>query len=132
MVAFNFRAMHADKVISGEKCTTIRPTKRSKPGDTLQLYTGMRTRRVKLLKIARCVDVRKVTIHKDHIKGIDEFDPDEFMEMEGFEGESLESFIEFFEKQYGLPFNGYLYIWTDKIDHKKRLQIEKGSQRAPL
>lgn len=34
----------------------------ARPGETLQLYTGMRTRQCKLIGLARCVSIQKVTI----------------------------------------------------------------------
>ena len=49
MVAFNFKKAQVEEVESGKKCATIRPTKRAKPGDTLQLYTGLRTKKARLL-----------------------------------------------------------------------------------
>jgi hypothetical protein len=116
MVAFNFMKTYAEKVESGEKCATIRPTKRAKPGDTLQLYMGMRTRKVKLLKVARCTDVREITIYNDFIEGIEEFDDAEFLEMMGSEDEIMEEFIGYFKKYYTLPYSCYLYIWADKVD----------------
>lgn len=117
MVAFNFRAADAAKVLSGEKNATIRPTKRSKPGDTLQLYTGLRTRKTKLLKIAKCVDVRKIEIYKDSIEGVEDFDTAEFMQMLGYEGMELEEFTDLFAKYYTFPYIGYLYIWADIRDN---------------
>jgi hypothetical protein len=112
MVAFNFKTSHTARILSGEKFATIRPSKRCKPGDKLQLYTGMRTRKVKLLKWAECVSVEAIEVHHDRIDGI-EMEIDEFLSMEGFEGKTFEEFIEFFDKQYGLPFRGYLIIWRD-------------------
>jgi hypothetical protein len=117
MVAFNFVKAEAAKVESGEKCATIRPSRRAKPGDTLQLYTGLRTRKTRLLKIARCMEVRKITIYKDHIEGIEEFDEMEFLEMMGNEDDSLGELIGYFEKYNTLPYDCYLYIWADVKQH---------------
>ena len=49
MVAFSFKAQFADLVASGKKTQTIRQTARAKPGDRLQLYTGMRTKKCRKL-----------------------------------------------------------------------------------
>ncbi len=125
MVAFNFKKDQAGKVESGDKCATIRPSKRAKPGDTLQLYTGMRTRKVKLLKVAKCTEVREVTIHDDFIEGIEEFDDAEFLEMMGSEDESLDEFISYFRKYCPLPYRCYLYIWADIVDAKKTFYAPK-------
>jgi hypothetical protein len=112
MVAYNFKDIHTKRILSGEKFATIRPTRRCKPGDRLQLYTGMRTRKAKLLKLAECVSIEPIIIHRERIDGI-EMEIDEFLSMEGFEGKSFEDFAYFFDKQYGLPFRGYLIIWKD-------------------
>jgi len=118
MVAFNFKFVHADKVEDGAKCATIRPSRRAKPGDTLQLYTGLRTRKTRLLKVARCIDVREIIVHKDHIEGIEDFDEAEFLEMMGDE-DSMEELIGYFKKYYVLPYRCFLYIWADKVEAKK-------------
>ena len=55
MPALNFRAEFADAVERGEKCQTIRAYRKDgrnpKPGDTLHLYTGMRTRACRRLAV---------------------------------------------------------------------------------
>lgn len=112
MVAFNFSAKYAPQILSGEKYSTIRPTKRCKAGDKLQLYTGMRTKRVKLLKVAECVLVEKIQIFKDRIEGV-EMEEQELLEILGFPHYNFEEFIRYFEKEYGLPCTGYLVIWKD-------------------
>ncbi|MBL0319186.1 MAG: hypothetical protein IPP74_07845 [Alphaproteobacteria bacterium] len=117
MVAFNFIKAQIKKVESGEKCATIRPTRRAKPGDTLQLYTGLRTRKARMLKVARCTDVRKITVFKDRIEGIEEYDDAEFLEMMGCEEDSMEEFISYFEKHCTLPYTCYLYIWAELVTH---------------
>jgi hypothetical protein len=43
MVAFNFATEFAGPVERREKKQTIRQTRRAKPGDAIQLYTGQRT-----------------------------------------------------------------------------------------
>jgi hypothetical protein len=58
MPALNFKVF-TDKILSGEKCQTIR-VKRKYPikrGDTLYLYKGMRTRKCRKLGEAICVKV---------------------------------------------------------------------------
>ena len=111
MVAFNFKTIHTEKILSGEKFSTVRPKPRCKAGDTLQLYTGMRTRHCKLLRTAECVSVDRIEIHRDHVEGI-EMELDEFLTMEGFGDKTYEEFAAFFDSYYGLPFTGYLVIWS--------------------
>ena len=62
MVAFNFQSRFADAVESGEKRQTIRLKARCKPGDTLQLYVGQRSKRCRLLGLGCCTDVRSCAI----------------------------------------------------------------------
>jgi hypothetical protein len=117
MVAFNFKKDQAEKVESGKKCATIRPTRRAKPGDTLQLYTGLRTKKTRLLKVARCTEVRKVTVYNERVEGIEEFDDAEFLEMMGNENDSIDDFIGYFRKYRPLPYSCYLYIWAEIREH---------------
>jgi hypothetical protein len=51
MVAYSFKARFAEPIIAGTKCQTIRaPRKRhARPGEALQLYTGMRTKQCRKL-----------------------------------------------------------------------------------
>lgn len=44
MVALNFSPQFAPLVAAGTKRQTIRQTRRAAPGDSLQLYTGQRTK----------------------------------------------------------------------------------------
>jgi len=122
MVAFNFTKAFVDKVASGEKSATMRPTKRAKVGDTLQLYTGLRTRHTKLIKLAKCTDVREVTVYNDRIEGLDELDESEFLELMGSADESMDDFIGYFRKHCDLPYTCYMYIWTDKVEPKRTIK----------
>lgn len=57
MVAINFTKF-VDKVESGAKLQTIR-SKRKRPikqGDTLHLYTGMRTKQCRLIRVVPCLE----------------------------------------------------------------------------
>ena len=70
MVAYSFQRRFVEPLTSGHpatgvvKCQTIRaPRKRhARPGETLQLYTGMRTRHCRLVTTRQCIDVRPVII----------------------------------------------------------------------
>lgn len=61
MPALNFQARFAPLVESGEKRQTIRKRRKDgrdpKPGDTLYLYTGMRTKACRKLGEAKCREV---------------------------------------------------------------------------
>lgn len=64
MVAYSFQKRFAEPILDGTKCQTIRaPRKRhARPGEELQLYTGMRTTHCRLIKRVRCIYVSEITI----------------------------------------------------------------------
>lgn len=65
MVAYSFQPQFVDPIRSGRKQQTIRAIGRRRhvrPGDALQLYTGMRTRSCRLIGRATCADVEAVRI----------------------------------------------------------------------
>ncbi len=118
MVAFNFKAQFADDVESGAKPHTIRQKCRCRPGDALQLYTGMRTKKCRKLRDAICTMVQEITIDV-HGKRVRVRLDGELLPLEmaldlaradGFG--CVTSFAEFFEREYGgLPFHGWLTRW---------------------
>ena len=59
MVALSFQKQFGPPILSGVKRHTLRnPRKRDpRPGDTLQLYTGMRTKFCRLLGTATCLGI---------------------------------------------------------------------------
>lgn len=112
MVAINFKNEFAEDVESGKKRQTIRKKARCKPGDALQLYTGMRTKKCRKLADAICTSVAPVTIdhcsiYSGQMKLLNE---DQIARDDGFE--DFTAMAEWFEKQYGvLPFEGELIKW---------------------
>ena len=119
MVAFNFQERFADKVASGEKPSTIRSTMRCKIGDSIQLYTGQRTKECRKLGEGVCVGVAEITIGLADgtpwaISGrIGEvFHHSRLSQQEGFKNEM--EMVDFFRQRYGLPFTGYLHAWELK------------------
>lgn len=130
MVALNFKAQFADDVEEGRKRRSIRAPRKDgrdpKPGDSLQLYTGMRQKGCRKLGEAKCVRVRPVEISHMGIildgrklcasdapayaGGVDpeHYDGD-FARADGFN--TFSDMAEFFEKEHGLPFKGLLIEW---------------------
>ena len=117
MVAYNFQAQFAPDVEAGRKRQTIRAPRKNdghaKPGDKLQLYTGMRTKDCRLLRKAVCHDAFPILIEADKIWT---FHPQELhTDLEGWakrDGFSCWADMKaFFEGQYGLPFQGVLISW---------------------
>src|SRR5690242_7405901 len=72
MVALNFNPQFADYVEDRRKRRSIRAPRKDgrdpKPGDDLQLYTGMRQTGCRKLGDAKCVRVRQVEISHMGIK----------------------------------------------------------------
>lgn len=67
MVAYSFKSRFAGPILAGTKCQTIRKprTGRSRhvrPGEEIQLYSGMRTKHCKLIARVTCKAVREVQI----------------------------------------------------------------------
>jgi len=117
VVAFNFSPEFADAVVSGEKVQTVRKTKRAKPGDLLQLYTGQRTKNCRLLREAKCAYVDYVHIAPDGLTvGDTEKHPgnaDAFAKRDGFK--NFDAMLAWFAAKYGSPhFVGYVHRWEVK------------------
>lgn len=65
MVAYSFKRRFAEPILSGTKRQTIRADRRrhARPGEELQLYTGMRTRQCKLVGRSTCLSVEPVMLN---------------------------------------------------------------------
>jgi hypothetical protein len=64
MVAYSFKRQFVRPILDGTKRQTIRADRRrhARPGEELQLYTGMRTKECRLICRARCLDVLPIFI----------------------------------------------------------------------
>lgn len=116
MVAFNFQQQFAAPIQSREKCQTIRQTRRAKVGDSIQLYTGMRTKNCRKLveEDPICVCVDYVAIRPGYLTVGDvnkhPRDIDEFARLDGFA--SYAAMHRWFAERYGTDhFVGYLHRW---------------------
>lgn len=116
MPAINFQSRFASDVKSGKKRQTIRKLRRSgnvKAGDTLYLYTGMRTRGCQWLRTEKCASVQPISIDDRMVlldgKPMDWADVRELALADGFPG--LREFLNFFDETYGMPFDGVLIKW---------------------
>ena len=115
MVAFNFSPEFAGAVTSGAKVQTIRKTRRGKPGDAVQLYTGQRTKKCRKLRpdTTLCY-VDYVHIAPDGLTfGNKEKHPgnaDAFAKRDGFK--DFSDMLAWFQKKYGAShFVGYVHRW---------------------
>lgn len=129
MVALTFKREFVTSIDAGEKTRTIRRVRKAgnpEAGKPLQLYTGLRTKDCEKIRDAVCTRVRPVAI--DHM-GVTldgqklyagdapayEGEPDaemydgDFARADGFD--NFGQMIDFFEAQYGLPFEGQMIEW---------------------
>ncbi len=133
MPALNFQKQFAAAVESGEKRQTIRAFRKDgrnpKPGDTLYLYTGMRTKQCRKLGEVICSDARELWI----ARATTEFDcpyllwlgrgehqtmcselmgqAEEMAKADGFS--DWNEMVDWFDKTHGLPFEGLLIKWGE-------------------
>ncbi|MDO9443068.1 MAG: hypothetical protein Q7T73_19485 [Beijerinckiaceae bacterium] len=59
MVAYSFKKQFGPPILAGTKAQTIRADRKrhARPGEELQLYTGMRTRQCRLIARVPCITV---------------------------------------------------------------------------
>jgi hypothetical protein len=121
MGLYNFQQRFVPLVLSGEKTHTIRATRANPdtPGDTLHLYTGLRTKKAKLLMRVKCAEVEEIEI-KDGIFGdenhasvtieglrLDRSEREALARRDGFD--NFEQMIQFWRGR--LPFRGHIIHW---------------------
>jgi hypothetical protein len=65
MVAYSFKARFRAPILAGTKAQTIRAprARHARPGEELQLYTGMRTKYCSLIGRSACLFVLPITIY---------------------------------------------------------------------
>lgn len=117
----NFKKVFAPAVEDGSKRQTIRQHrkdgKRIQPGDTLKLYTGLRTKGVRLLRTSQAVSVRGVQLQVPArqliVDGqlLDQAEKAEFARADGFE--TFGAMVDFFHDQYNVDtFEGFCVEWS--------------------
>ena len=108
MVAINFQERFAALVESGKKRQTIRRKARCKPGDKLQLYTGMRTKACRKIMDAICTAVYPITLPLLDNPIV----TDAFAQRDGFK--NSEDMQEWFHNRYKTwIFEGFLIQWNE-------------------
>lgn len=117
MVAYNFQERFADDVENLIKRQTIRAERKgrsrhARPGESIQLYTGMRTAKCRKLVNPDPVVwlVRPITIHSVGIT-LDRTwaRPDWFAKSDGFK--NWQDMRDWFGDTHSLPFIGVLIAW---------------------
>ena len=122
MPAYNFKARFADAVERGDKCQTIRKRRKrpTRPGDTLYLYTGMRTKQCRLLRTEMCIGIAPIDIYDGRVvfdgSELPRWHAQALAEHDGFD--TLADFFKFFDDTYGLPVVGELELieWRPNDD----------------
>ena len=118
MPALNFKKEFAPMVESGEKRTTIRALRKDgrnpRPGQTLYLYMGMRTKGCRKLGEAICKSVAQLSIEENldvyiGVNYLPLFKIIDLAKKDGFN--NVSNFYQFFKKTHGLPFYGLLIKW---------------------
>ena len=115
MPALNFKKQFAPKVESGEKRQTIRVIRKNpfKVGDSLYLYTGMRTRYCRKLGEAKVSEIQavKITTRNIRINGVllPVHESEKIAKDDGFD--SFFDMMYWFFHTHGLPFEGQLIKW---------------------
>jgi hypothetical protein len=68
MVAYSFRPRFVAPILAGTKRQTIRADRKrhARPGEEMQLYTGMRTKHCKLIARMTCDRVEPITLNFCH------------------------------------------------------------------
>ena len=130
MDAYSFKKRFGPPILAGTKAQTIRADRKrhARPGEELQLYTGMRTKHCKLLGRPTCIDVVPVQLCFSKRGASELFEvgglPISPREMVGFahdDGfESIQDMADFWWREHGsgsdaLTFEGVLIRWTPLV-----------------
>lgn len=116
MGLYNFKPRFAPFILDGRKTHTIRAERShpDKPGNTLHLYTGLRTKKAKLLMRVPCVRVEEIVITdtalprisiEGHLLNQDE--EEALARRDGFK--DFGEMLKFWEGR--LPFKGHIIHW---------------------
>lgn len=118
MPAYNFKREFAEDVRSGRKRQTIRARRKDgrepKVGETLFLYTGMRTKKCERLRVETCSSVFRIRIEEDWTVSLDGkiLTSDERFDLAQRDGfKHAARFLAWFDDVHGMPFDGHVVRW---------------------
>lgn len=126
MVAYSFKARFIAPIQDRTKRQTIRNTRKrhARVGETLQLYSGMRTKFCKLIGTAKCIGVSDIRLDFDerrveHASGhalTTEAETDAFAQTDGFaDWRAMEAF--WAKEHPGVrQFSGVLIVWGPTLE----------------
>ena len=115
MPALSFKKKFVHAIETGQKRQTIRLLRKRpiKAGDTLHLFTGLRTADCQKITAVKCTSVESIEIYPTHIKvGERVLNMRERVALAQADGfDSLAKFYDFFMEHYGTPFVGVIIKW---------------------
>lgn len=112
MPSINFQPRFASLISAGKKRQTIRRQRKNpiKEGDTLYLFTGLRTNKCHKIKTVTCIGVDTVVINDAALDiSRDVGSKEKFARADGFK--NYAEMKEWFREKYGLPFIGTVIRW---------------------
>lgn len=138
MPAYSFQEQFVPFLLDESKDHTVRNeragrSRHARPGETVYLYYGMRTKWCRKIGEATCSDVQRIRITENRICFLiaketgDDLevvlnDPNEFAWKDGFRPEgstrenpdgAFEIMLRFWRQTHELPFNGVVIYWKD-------------------
>lgn len=128
MPAYSFKERFVPLILDDTKKQTIRQKRKKgqvKPGDTLYLYFGLRTKWAKKLKEVTCTAVRKIDIKRNgsvYINGrkLTKLEKDALAYNDGFRNDELlpgsaancfRIMFRWWNQTHSLPFTGDIIYW---------------------
>lgn len=117
MPLIGFKKRFAPLVESGKKRQTIRAKRRDgrnpHPGETLYLYTGLRTKGCRKIGEVTCLGVQEITIDPTDINlsgtWLNIAGREAMARADGFK--DFAEMRDFFDREHGIPFSGLLIQW---------------------
>ena len=127
MPAFSFKERFIPLLKDGSKCQTIRLKRKgqAKPGDTIYLYYGLRTKSCIKIGEGICTMVEDIHISPSGIITVNGLKlnmaqknelawNDGFRDDSGNKGKSFEIMMRWWKQTHDLPFEGDLISWVKK------------------
>jgi hypothetical protein len=117
MGLYNFEARFVPYIKAGKKRHTIRARRKNpdRPGKTMYLYSGLRTKNAKLIMKTHCTRVEQISITTDqrvYINGV-QLDGAELQQLARTDGfESFTEMMNYWREKDNLPFAGDIIHWS--------------------
>jgi hypothetical protein len=128
MGLYNFQPRFVPFIKSGNKTHTIRAMRKhpDEPGNQMYLYTGLRTKKAKLLIEATCVKTEIIEITETQAVKIDGYVLDDYEKDLLAKRDGFENFVEMMKFWDGrLPFLGQIIHWRCETNGSKQNSAKK-------